>query len=66
MPVLSIDPADGIRADQVVDLDLGWRPQPSGSGEMLFHTDEAEAVLVLLVVDRQYRSVGPAIVTFAH
>ena len=33
---------------------------------MVFHTDQTDAVLVLLVVDRQYRSVGPAIVTFAR
>ena len=66
VPVLSIDQAGGIHPDQVVDLDLGFHPAPSGSGEMVFHGDAADAVMVLLVVDRQYRDVGPAIVTFVH
>jgi hypothetical protein len=66
VPVLSIDEADDIRPDQVVDLDLGLRPRPSGSGEMLFHSETGDAVLVLVVVDRQSRRVGPAIVTFVR
>ena len=66
VPVLSIDPPGDIQPDQVVDLDLGFYPAPSGSGEILFHADAANAVMILLVVDRDYHSVGPAIVTFVR
>jgi hypothetical protein len=66
VPVLSVDQAGDIRPDQVVDLDLDFRPAPSGSGELLFHGDASDAVMVLLVVDRQYKRVGPAIVTFVR
>jgi hypothetical protein len=61
--MLSIDPADAIRADQVVELDLGVRPAPAGSGELLLHTDGPDALLVLLVNDRDNSRAGPAIVT---
>ncbi|GAB3943798.1 hypothetical protein GCM10027614_32980 [Micromonospora vulcania] len=64
--VLSIDQSDGIEADQVIDLDLGFSPSPAGSGEMLLHTDGPDAILALLVVDRQFQPVGPAIVTFVR
>ncbi|MGK5741436.1 hypothetical protein [Micromonospora sp. URMC 103] len=50
--MLSIDQSDGIEANQVVELDLGFRPSPAGSGEMLLHTDGPDAVLVLFVVNR--------------
>lgn len=62
--MLSIDQAGDIRPDQVIDLDPGFRPSPSGSGEILFHGEDSDALMVLLVVDRQYERVGPAIVTF--
>jgi hypothetical protein len=62
--VFSIGPADCIRADQVVELDLGVRPSPAGSGELLLHTDGSDAFLVLLVSGRDGTRVGPAIVTF--
>jgi hypothetical protein len=65
-PMLSIDPHSGIQTDQVVQLDLGVRPSPAGSGELLLHTEGPDAILVLLVVDRDSRRVGPAIVTFVR
>jgi hypothetical protein len=62
--VLSIDPADCVRADQVVELDFGMRPSPAGSGELLLHTDGPDALLVLLVNGPDHTRAGPAIVTF--
>src|SRR6266536_5554719 len=38
--MLSIDSAGCIRADQVVELDLGVRPALAGSSELLLHTAE--------------------------
>ena len=64
--MLSIDPDSGIRADQVVELDLGLLPSPSGSGELLLQNVNGNAYLVLVVVDRDYREVGPAVVTFTR
>lgn len=64
--MLTIDPDSGIRPDQIVELDLGFRPSPAGSGELLLHTDAPDAVLVLLVVDRDANRAGPAIVTLVQ
>jgi hypothetical protein len=61
--VLSIDAAECIRADQVVELDLGLRPSPAGSSELLLHTDGPDAILVLLANHQDHTRAGPAIVT---
>lgn len=62
--MLTIDPDSGITAEQIVDLDLGVRPSPAGSGELLLHPDGADAVLVLLVNQQDGGPPDPAIVTF--
>jgi hypothetical protein len=62
--VFTIDPDAGGSSAQVVELDLGVRPSPAGSGELLLHGDRPNAYLVLLAVDRNYQRLGPAIITF--
>jgi hypothetical protein len=64
--MLTIDPRSGIQADQIVQLDLGFRPSPAGSGELLIQTEESDTLLVLLVNDRDSKRAGPAIVTFVR
>jgi hypothetical protein len=44
---------------------VGFLPSAAGSSELLVHSDDGNAILVLLVNDRDHRRVGPAIVTFA-
>jgi hypothetical protein len=61
---LTLDPLDGITPDQVVVLDLGVVPSPAGSGELLLHSDTADAYLILLANDRAHRRLGPVILTF--
>jgi hypothetical protein len=63
-PMLSIDPRSGISAANLADLDLGVRPSPAGSGELLLHTEGPDALLVLLPSHRDGTRAGPGIVTF--
>ncbi len=63
--MLSIDPNSDLQAEQIVELDLGVQPNPSGSGELLLHNGEGhDAFLVLMAMHRTGERVGPAIVTF--
>ncbi len=62
--MLTIDPHSGIGVDQLVDVDLGVMPSPSGSGELLLHAEGSDALVVLILCNRDGSRAGPGIVTF--